>query len=213
MANNKKPVGSGVFDVARPGRGGLPASATTRSVITTNRTVVDPMVNEPQPEEQPAPLAQPAKKIIITPLHDDVEPEAVVPVQAVVAPEVPVPDEPKQVPVPEAKPPKPPEGFPEPVPDAAVKPEDTPGVPPKPEEREVDSEIARKRAARLQKMIDEEEYFLPIKTAEERRSRKVAIFGILLIVLLALAWYNTALDASLLPNTYNLPHTSFFTVK
>lgn len=157
----------------------------------------DPMMSEPSegdltpPKESP----KPSPKMVIQPLHDTTEPEAA-PEQA--EPVVPA---------------KPPEGFPEPVPDAAVKPEDAPGVPLDSEEREVDSELARKHASRLQKMIEEEEYFLPIKTVEERRSRKVAIFGILLIVVLALAWYNTALDAGLLPNTYDLPHTSFFTVK
>lgn len=190
MADKKQPS-PGIFDIARPGSGGLPASSTSRSIISSNRPLMrDPMMSEPSegdltpPKEAP----KPSPKMVIQPLHDTTEPEPVAPA-------------------------KPPEGFPEPVPDAAVKLEDAPGVPLDSEEREVDSELARKHAARLQKMIEEEEYFLPIKTVEERRSRKVAIFGILLIVVLAAAWYNSALDAGLLPNIYNLPHTSFFTVK
>ncbi len=201
MANKKQPPRT-VFDVAKPGKDGLPTSATTRPVIVTNRPVIkDPMVNDPQPSPQPSS----SKKITITPLHDDVEPEKP---QAAPKPEpqtdstVAVNDKPVTV-TPETT-----------IADVAP-PEslDPAGVPTTGEERDAESELAHKRAARLQKMIDEEEYFLPIKTVEERRSRKVAIFGILLIIILAAAWYDVALDAGLLPNTYNLPHTSFFTVQ
>jgi hypothetical protein len=186
---DKKQSSPGIFDIAKPGKGGLPASSSGRPIIVSNRPLMrDPMMAEPQPDDDPAPVetaqaAKPSQKLVIEPLHGDTQPEPA------------------------------PESVPEPVPDVAVKPEDIPGVPQASEEREVDTELARKHAARLQKMIEEEEYFLPIKTVEERRSRKVAIFGILLILVLAAAWYNTALDAGLLPNTYNLPHTSFFTVK
>lgn len=90
--------------------------------------------------------------------------------------------------------------------------EPEPAVPADRDKREEETEVARERAARLEKLIEDEAYFLPIETLEQRRSRKVAIIGLLLIILLAAAWYNMALDANLLPNTYNLPHTSFFDV-
>jgi len=226
MTNKKQPARM-IFDVAKPGKGGFPASATTRPVIVTNRAVIkDPMVTEPQ-SAPVLPTAKPSKKIVITPLHQNVAPETdqpkaeTPPVETSPSETPPDAEAAEKQPVVEAKPdaeaPKvsttPPEGFPEPVADAALAPEGMPGVPADPEERDAESELARKRAARLQKMIDDQEYFLPIKTMEERRSRKVAIFGLLLIILLAAAWYDIALDASLLPNTYDLPHTSFFTVK
>lgn len=235
MVKKKQPART-IFDVAKPGKGGLPASATTRPVIVTNRPVItDPMVTEPQLTPV-LPAVKPSKKIIITPLHQNIVPETDQPkaetppseITSIKTPPTKAPlaesstaENTVESPMAEAKPdaeaPKisatPPEGFPEPVADAALVPGDAPGVPAEPDERDAESELARKRAARLQKMIDDEEYFLPIKTVEERRSRKVAIFGLLLIILLAAAWYDIALDASLLPNTYDLPHTSFFTVK
>lgn len=100
------------------------------------------------------------------------------------------------------------------APQPEVKPETTEAaVPADHDTREAESEVARERAARLEKLVESEEYFLPIETVEQRRSRRVAIFGLLLIIILAAAWYNVALDAGLLPNTYNLPHTTFFSIK
>ena len=198
MADDKRPPRT-VFDVTKPGKGGLPASSTTRPVIITNRPVIkDPMVNEQTPES--AVTATPSnKKLTITPIHDDVAPKAESAEEPM--PNITVDDKPVEV-TPETT-----------VADVAPEGSQPVAIPAEGEEREAENELARKRAARLQKMIDEEEYFLPIKTEEERRSRKVAIIGIALIVVLAAAWYNTALDAGLLPNSYDLPHTSFFTVK
>lgn len=82
-----------------------------------------------------------------------------------------------------------------------------------PEQSEAALKAARERATELQEIIDKQEYFLPIKTVEQRRSRRFAILGLLLIILLGLAWYDVALDAGLLTNTYNLPHSHLFTVK
>jgi hypothetical protein len=131
MANKKQPA-SGIFDIAKPGKGG-PASSTTRSIIVSSRPLMrDPMMSEPS-EGDLAPTkvaAKPSAKMVIQPLRDTAEPEP----------------------------------APEPVADAAVKPEDTPGVPLDSQEREVDTELSRKHAARLQKMIEDEQYFLPIKT-------------------------------------------------
>lgn len=189
-----------VFDVSGPGKGSQ-ASATSRPLITGNAPVIkDPMVNEPSTE--PVLPAKPSKKVNIQPLHNDITPP-----EEIKAPE------PIAIEEPAFEPAEKPTGFPEPAPDAAVKPEEAPGVPADADQRDEDSKVARERAVRLQKMIDEEEYFLPIQTTEQRRSRKVGIIGIVLIIVLALAWYNVALDAALLPNTYNLPHSTFFTVK
>lgn len=47
----------------------------------------------------------------------------------------------------------------------------------------------------LDQLVDEKTYFLPINAAVHRRSRNVFIVGVILIVLLALAWLNIAMDA------------------
>lgn len=72
---------------------------------------------------------------------------------------------------------------------------------------------AQEREAKLQEMIDEEKYFLPINAMQARRTRNFVLVGLLVIIILAVAWYNIALDAGLLPNQFNVPHTSFFTIK
>ncbi|HEY1064349.1 MAG TPA: hypothetical protein VGE30_03585 [Candidatus Saccharimonadales bacterium] len=200
MATNKPPK-HGIFDVAKPGSGQLPASGNSRSVIVSNRPVIkDPMVSEPTKPEA-TPEAPSTKKIRIEPLHDTAEAPTPEP-ETAPEPTVVVDDKPVTV-TPETT-----------VADIAPNALEEPVAIPQPSEaREAEDELNRKRVARLQKMIDEEEYFLPIKTVEERRSRKVAIIGTITIILLAAAWYNIALDAGLLPNTYDLPHTSFFTVK
>ena len=189
----KKSVDTTVFDVSKPKQGAPPLKVGKRAVIKP----ADAPVVEEAAKESPAATASHAKKVVIKPLHESVAETAVEP-----TPEPP-----------ESNSPEPPKGFPEPVENAAVKPEAQPGVPAEKADREADDEIARKRTERLKKMIEEEEYFLPIQTVEERRSRKVAVFGLILIIILAAAWYDAALDANLLPNTYNLPHTTFFTVK
>lgn len=220
-SNQAKPKSSsGVFDIARPGKGGISASSNSRSVIIKHQLMPDPMVNNERRPDLPVVLpSKPATGIKITPLsHDDpvLEDEAATAplVESESTPEdkievkLPVKtlepikkEEPELKITPETK-----------IADVAPEP-DTSGIPESPDEREADNRVARERAAKLQRMIDNEEYFLPIETLEERRSRKVAIFGVLLIIVLAVAWYNVALDAGLLQNTYNLPHTTFFTVK
>jgi hypothetical protein len=211
MAESKKSTpkkSPGVFDISHPGKGGIAASSTSRPVIIKHQLMPDPMVNTDRQPDLPVVLpSKAATKVRIAPLHDDIDADGI------------------------QDPPKAAKEVPEPVPNVVVadKPEvkitsetkiadvapepDTSGIPESPDEREADNRMAREKAAKLQRMIDNEEYFLPIETLEERRSRKVAIFGVILIVVLAIAWYNVALDAGLLENTYNLPHTTFFTVK
>lgn len=267
MADKKKPTpkkkqpAGAVFDVAKPGKGGITTSSTSRPVIIKHPHMPDPMVNQERRDDlQPAPVLQPTKKIVIKPLHDDIDNDGVVDAEPIKVSTA-APTEPKSAPLlaadaaeaealipeadsaddtvtepesveqtaeppaePEPAAPKPPVKSAEPADDApAITPDtkiadvvpepDTSGIPEDPEEREADTKAARERAARLQRMIDEEEYFLPIETLEERRSRKVAIIGLLFIIILAAAWYDVALDSNLLPNQFNLPHTSFFSVK
>lgn len=208
MAEAKKP-GAGVFDIAQPGKGQV-TSATSRPVMITNRPVMtDPMVNEvPQDEPKTAPPLKPAKKMVIKPLHDDVKEAEVKESASSVEPEPVIPDTTPEPVLPSPQ-----------VADVQVK-SSAPGAKQATEEKPLIEEqpqdtdkLTKERAEQIDKMIESEQYFLPINAVQERRSRQIAIIGVLFIILLALAWYNIALDAGLLPNTYNLPHTSLFTVK
>ena len=55
--------------------------------------------------------------------------------------------------------------------------------------------------------------FLPINTVEKRRNKRVAIIGIVVCVILALALVDVALDAGLISNGLNLPHSHIFTLQ
>ena len=66
--------------------------------------------------------------------------------------------------------------------------------------------------AQIDQMVDEEKYFLPVNRMEQRRQHFV-IIGAIIAILLAVAWLDIALDAGLLHNNYNLPHTHFFSLK
>lgn len=61
-----------------------------------------------------------------------------------------------------------------------------------------DEDEADEAAANIQKLVVEKRYFLPINTQEKRRTKHFIILGIILILLLALAWANIALDAGLI---------------
>ena len=66
--------------------------------------------------------------------------------------------------------------------------------------------------AQVDQMVSEEKYFLTINKVEKKQ-RKFMIIGAIIAILLAVAWLDVALDAGLISNTYNLPHTSFFALK
>lgn len=69
---------------------------------------------------------------------------------------------------------------------------------------------AAERDAALQKLADSKQYYLPIKTVEQRRSQKVVVLGTLLSIVLVLAWVNIALDAGLISLGNIEPLTHFF---
>ncbi len=66
---------------------------------------------------------------------------------------------------------------------------------------EVDAAEAEKQAAHdteIQKLVDEKKYFLPINTIEKRKTKRFVLLGIILSLILALAWVDIALDAGLI---------------
>lgn len=217
MADSKK---SAVFDI-HPGR--TPASATSRQIILKNSTVSDPMVVE-KPDGEAAgapPLTPPSgKKLVIQPLHDDIgtasmKPQPVEPTdEASTNEEVPKRDNPETI----ADLPVNDEAKAKPSSEEISTDNNVPAAPQKtvkdiPDEPiDDDAQQALERELKVQRMVESEEYFLPIETSEQRRSRTVVVFGIVLILVLALAWLDVAIDAGIISNTLNLPHTSLFRV-
>ncbi|HEY5153083.1 MAG TPA: hypothetical protein VII55_03840 [Candidatus Saccharimonadales bacterium] len=79
---------------------------------------------------------------------------------------------------------------------------------PKPVVPEVSEEA--KRQAAIDKLAESKKYYLPINTVEKRRSRRFVALGVILSLLLALAWADIALDAGLITTNTSLPHTHYF---
>jgi hypothetical protein len=74
------------------------------------------------------------------------------------------------------------------------------------------AEEEAKRKAQLDKLVEEKAYFLPINQVERRRTLHFSIAGILLIILLGLAWIDLAADAGLITLPVK-PVTHFFHAK
>lgn len=68
-------------------------------------------------------------------------------------------------------------------------------------------------AQHINELVTNKKYFLPINQVEKKKNRRVVVVGIILCVILAIAWVDVALDAGIISNTYHLPHTHFFAVK
>jgi len=90
-------------------------------------------------------------------------------------------------------------------------------APMSPEEQEaatkkVEEEKAEHTAA-IQKLVDTEQYFLPINSVESRKVKRFIALGAALIILLAAAWVDVALDAGLVQLGGLKPVTHFFTAK
>ncbi len=64
--------------------------------------------------------------------------------------------------------------------------------------------------AAVQKLIDDKQYILPVNALEKRRSKRFVALGILISLLLGLAWVDVALDASLIQVPGLKPVTHFF---
>lgn len=218
-----------VMDVSKPAKSSTP-SIVMHPTIHETSAPTEPEVTTTAEEPATAPLLTPVKKVVIQPLHDHIETEdqepAATPAQS---PEVPVtPVTPENTvaekkaednteveaatPAPEMpETPEAPAEKSDPV--APVSADTTP-----PEEENPTSDDEAERARRehrehVQKLVDSQRYFLPIQTVKQRASRRALLIGIPLIIILAIAWYDVALDAGLLANSYHVPHTSFFTVK
>lgn len=65
------------------------------------------------------------------------------------------------------------------------------------EQSKAEAEQKKKEVA-VQKLVDSKQYFLPINSVEQRKSKRFVALGILLSLLLAVAWVDIALDAGLI---------------
>lgn|GEM_PF-2955717 len=62
----------------------------------------------------------------------------------------------------------------------------------------------------VQKLTDSKQYFLPINSVEQRKTKNFVIMGVILSVVLIGAWLDIAVDASLINLPFNVPHTHLF---
>jgi len=96
------------------------------------------------------------------------------------------------------------------------KPADEPQEDQPDEAKTTDKEQAAKAAEEAKhdeavaKMVESKQYYLPINTIEKRRSKRFVALGILLSLLLVLAWADIALDAQLIHVSGVKPVTHFF---
>jgi len=72
------------------------------------------------------------------------------------------------------------------------------------------AEAQTKHDAAIQKLVDSKQYFLPINAVEKRKTKRFVILGVILSLLLALAWVDVALDAGLIHIGGIKPVTHFF---
>lgn len=228
MAEEKKSAAKPIADVAHPDTS-LPAD-TSKPVIITNRTMVkDPMMVEASDENKLEPLSAPLLEVLNktepkaktkpepTPepeVASKPEPVAEVPVEepesakeAAVEP-TPEPEKPEQVEKtePEAEPE--PEKATETEEETEEKPvadEKTPTV----QKSDADLEQVKQQES-IQKLVDSKQYNLPINAVEQRRTKRFIVLGIVLCVVLALAWFEIALDAGLININGIKPFTHFF---
>lgn len=98
--------------------------------------------------------------------------------------------------------------------EADQKSDDVPASAQTPEQIDAAAQEAEKQAAEhaaaIEKLAESKQYYLPIATAEQRQAKRFIALGIVLIVLLGLAWLDIALDAGLVHLQGVQPLTHFF---
>lgn len=230
----------GVFDVSRPGKS-APTATGKPIIVTNRPMLQDPMVVEDQPKEaaSPAKAKVTIQPITITSDEDANAGEAVKVTKAEpseVAPpkpdEAPAPTpELEQPPVPEvaekpseasaAAPEAEPKEEPvkpthEPIDEQAAEPaDDSTQKPMTPEEQDAAAKKAEEEEAEheaaINKLVESQQYFLPINSVENRKTKRFVALGVILIFVLGIAWVDIALDAGLIHVGGLKAVTHFFT--
>jgi type IV secretory pathway VirB10-like protein len=203
MAKSKKAAGTKpISDVAHPGTSS--PSDTSKPIITQRPIMKDPMVVEEgidkSEETVRKPLPAKTRETKIAPLSEPAE-------DSDATPDAPEPAEET----------KPEEAAAEPEKQAdesgnEEKPEKPDGEKKRSDKIDADAEAAAKAAedVKLQKLVDSKKYFLPINAVEHRRSKRVVIGGVIVALVLAVAWADIALDAGLIQAGGVKPVTHFF---
>jgi hypothetical protein len=200
MSKSKDTAAKPIADVSHPDNS--PSDKTSRPVIITNRPIMkDPMMVDDE-TAKPEPLsvdnlASEVKPLTAPTLKEDKP--AKKPAKAIE--EEPKPDvKPEAEPEPEAEtetsdddtPPTDEPKTDKPEPDAEEK------SPTNPKADQVAAKAKQQAEADLQKLADSKQYFLPINSVEQRRTKRFIVLGIVLSLLLAVAWADIALDAGLI---------------
>jgi hypothetical protein len=224
---SKKTTTKTISDVAKPGKSA--PTNTSRPVIITNRPIMkDPMVvtkDAPSDEEKVTVTvnSKSSLKPKLQPLTlptKEAEPEKVEEQATTTPDEKPAASTKSPVPAPE-KAPEPAKVADE-EPAKTEQPSSEAAGLPSPEAREGDvikdpakaeddaeREAAEKEMA-IQKLVEGKEFYLPINQVEKRRTKRVVAAGIILSLVLIMAWVNLSLDAELLEIPGVQPVTHFF---
>ncbi len=236
MVRAKKAAAGGkrIIDVAHPGESA--PSATSKPVIMPHRMILqDPMFTGASPNDgnqsaettENIPIAKTSTKPRLMPLsapelEETAQDEAGAPTGETVGdasdapsaddetkPEQPVSDSSKA----ETSAPVPAEAAKPGAVETSAEPAESPTqAEPKPKAVDEAAETAKQaeRDAALQKLADSKQYLLPINTVEKRRTKRVVILGIVVSVVLLVAWADIALDAGLIQIQGIKPVTHFF---
>lgn len=216
MSEAKEP-NKQVMDVSHPGKTAPPL--TSKPVIVTNRTILkDPMVVDTTETDDKKAEEAPKNTVAKAPVASDIETSEPKEKEVVAKPEHVV--QPIAAPEAEEKPAEEPKKD-EPKPESAKPAEPTPTTQNSEDdadngavitdaqiEAEAAAEVARD--AQVQKLIDSKKYYVPVNAVEKRRTKRVIALGIILSIILALAWVDIALDAGLIDLGSVQPVTHFF---
>lgn len=181
MADDKETIkDSKVIDVAKPGKSA--PSASSKPIIVTNHPLLpDPMIVEDKPTEstdEPKDSASVPPSVSRLKIEPISKPEDIKPSKDEKADEVAKEDETTEDSA---------DGV-----DSRDKLKD-----PTADEQDIIASKAAERQANLDKIALAKTYYLPINQVVRRRSKHVAIAGVVLIIILGVAWADVAIDAGL----------------
>jgi hypothetical protein len=225
---NKAKKKKAIADVAHPGT--TAPSDTSKSIITHRPMIKDPMVVAgAEPAEADAETEPSSRRVLIKTSELKIEPPKTEPATETeetkqeepatepekTEPEEQAPEVPREEKSEASAPEKPAEPAEADKSDSADdKPDDADKMldtkKPKAPDLEAESAEQAAAAAKLEQLIDSKKYFLPINTVEHRRSRRFIMLGVVVALLLALAWVDIALDAGIIHLDGVKPLTHFF---
>jgi hypothetical protein len=178
--------------------------APTDRPLTAGHLKIEPLSDadkaEPELTDEKATTEEPAPKVVTTDsetITDKADKNGQDDGKSVASPQSNTPAKPLTDATDKATPP-PKTDDPEPAePAADADSDDSPEKPSK-ETSAADQEALDKQALELQQLTDSHKYYLPIDQIEKRKAKRYAWAGILLIILLAVAWADVSLDAGIL---------------